>query len=187
MKTNAALCLLAALLAVLAYRDAAGPRPAEERSPPTRGAAMGEPLLRLQRPRVTAIDVRDGRDCLVARATAPSGAAQSELAALADLLAGTRTIRRFPPAADWSAYGLDEPRMRIEVSQSGDERFQEIAIGDVAPTGTSVYARRDRGEEVLVVGRYFLQQLELAVPQLQERDLGTARPCTPDIVRSRVS
>lgn len=187
MKTNVALCFVAAMLAVFAYLDWRGPQRAGKHSPVTPAGTVGEPLFSLDRPQVTAIDVRDGRGCLLVRATTGSDPSRSDLAALTDILVGTRTIRRFPPSADWRAYGLDKPRIRIEVSQNGNEHFQGLEIGDVVPTGTSVYARRDQRAEVLVVGRYLLQQLEMAVQRLQEKGSKVGRACSSEIIQQRAS
>jgi hypothetical protein len=187
MKTNVALCFVAAMLAVFAYFDWRAEQGGRERSPVNSTATAREPVFSLDRAGISAIDFRDERGCVLARATAGSDRSASDLAALTDLLVETTAIRRFPPSVDWRAYGLDRPRMRIEVSQDGTGQFQELEIGATDPTGTSVYARRDQRAEVMVVGRYLLEKLDMALQSLQERSGETPRSCAPESVQQGVS
>ncbi|HLK10351.1 MAG TPA: DUF4340 domain-containing protein [Candidatus Binatia bacterium] len=101
--------------------------------------------------------------------TEPADAAiPSDLvAAFAGALADAEEIQRVAGAgADPEAFGLGEAAAHVEI-ELADGKTLGLAIGETNANGTAVYARRDPGSDVVLIGRnarYYEDLLFQALP-----------------------
>jgi len=143
-----------------------------------------EAPARAARPRFVGIDaaalrevriMRAGRTIVARRAregwdvVEPAGAAipAGLIAAFANALLAAEEITRVADAAvDREAFGLDERAVRVElVPEAGP--VVAVALGEINPTGTAVYAQRVGAPGVILIGRqarYYEDMIFQALP-----------------------
>jgi hypothetical protein len=162
MKTNLLLSLIAFLLAVLAYMES----PTVPPFPVPDVEATSEPLFALRPEEIAAVRVSDRQGCFMVRAAETP--AQEKIGRLFEAVTQARVVRRFaPPLDDLSAYGLTRADRHVEVWRQGSEEHENVTVGHFNPIGNAVYARLGNGDEVLMVGSYFLTALDMAVQNLR--------------------
>ncbi len=101
------------------------------------------------------------------------------IAAFTNALAAAEEIARVADRIDDAKqYGFDERASRIEiVPASGDPII--VVLGQMNPTGTAVYARRDAAPEVILVGRNIRYYEDLIFEALSAREAPTTEHGAP--------
>ena len=56
--------------------------------------------------------------------------------------------------ADLKVYGLATPRVEIAFKAAGDKEYQQLQIGDKAPTGGNTFAKLGNAKRVFLIGAY---------------------------------
>lgn len=95
--------------------------------------------------------VKDGDDWrITSPVTAPAAALEvSTLTSILESLELVRIVDDTP--ASLSPYGLDPPRMEIEVTSTVEEQSGHLLIGDRTPTGDNLYAMRQGESQVFLI------------------------------------
>ncbi len=175
MKGNFFLGIVTVLLALLAYTER------QSAAPPTSEAVQeesGEPLFSLRPDEIDAITVLDAHGCVFVRKKGTNPQPAEELM---NSIVQARVVRRFSPAAaDFSAYGLMQPIRRVEVVRANGAQSRSVAIGNLNPVGSAVYARVRGESDVLLVGSYFLTSLDMALQGLRAERGATLDLKCPD-------
>ena len=166
MKTNLFLSCFAIILLLLTY--------AERRTlpPPTNASAeetTSTPLFPFSPEAVTKISLRNLDQCVVARKEPDT---VEFLREISEMLLQGRVVRRFsPPVTDFSVYGLAPAPWQVALTDADDSRQPVLLLGRLNPVGNAVYARWDDGEDVLLVGSYFLTAVDVVFERLRASSL----------------
>lgn len=173
------LLVLGAVLAAAAVLVAVVEAPRVRRG---QDAVTGPRLFKMSGPDVTLVEIaigprrvraeRAGDGWSVGGAPA-SPQARDAVTDLVDTLVALRALDRFRPA-DGASFGLEPPRATITLASA--RRRTEVRLGELNAARSAVYARRDDGPHVMLVGLYVVAALERVV-YFASRDLeGDAAP-----------
>ncbi|HUG44173.1 MAG TPA: DUF4340 domain-containing protein [Acidobacteriota bacterium] len=129
---------------------------------------LQESLLRLEEDQIESIEISlQGRDPVLLvkdreewqlRRPLEAPASESEVRTLLQRLTEARRNRSFEAEQDLSAYGLDEPRLRVTISTPDGAR--ELAIGNSDFAETNVYVRLSDEEEVFLTSQLLASALD---------------------------
>ena len=102
---------------------------------------------------VTTLKKEGGNWQLVAPASARADESQaSGIVSALGQVEMTRVIDE--RAADLKQYGLETPRIEIDFKAAGDKDYRRLFIGDKAPTGGDLFARRNDDKKVFLIPSY---------------------------------
>ena len=173
MKTNGLLAILVLSLALFAYVERQG-------QPYTSQVAeqdvKGEPLFTVRPENVAGIRIKDSHGCMVIRT---EGQLRETAEELLEILSQARIVRRFTPLLSAaSIYGLESPRLQIEILQRDNRVVRNVSVGTANPNGNAVYMQEKDQPEVLLVGSYVLTALDMPLQEVRNKnDMIGGLPC----------
>jgi hypothetical protein len=97
---------------------------------------------------------------------------ESEVSSLTSGLAQVSIVRVVEEnPTDLKEYGLETPRIEIDFKASGDKDYRRLLIGDKAPAGSDMFARRNDEKRVLLVPAYQESSFNKDTFNLREKQL----------------
>ena len=110
--------------------------------------------------------------------TAPQlfGADQPAVSGIVATLSSLKSERLVEDrAADLKQYGLDQPALRLDITEK-DNKTQKLLIGDDTPTGGAVYAMLAGDPRVFTMATYAKTSLDKSLADLRDKRLLTVNP-----------
>jgi Domain of unknown function (DUF4340) len=97
---------------------------------------------------------------------------ESEVSSLTSGLSQVSIVRVVEEnPTDLKEYGLETPRIEIDFKASGDKDYRRLLIGDKAPTGSDMFARRNDEKRVLLVPAFQESSFNKDTFNLREKQL----------------
>lgn len=88
----------------------------------------------------------------------------------------TRTVEKNPTAEDLRTFGLDQPKVKVQITLSKGKALPMISLGGKTAVGNSAYAKRGSESSVLLTGAALSSNLEKKLTDLRNKKIMELKP-----------